>query len=75
MPGMKETMTEFKKGALRSGSKAGPVVKNRAQAIAIGLNEQRAAGGGAPPGFVNQRKDPAFLAHAKAVGHTPTRRK
>ena len=45
MPGMEETMKEFKKGLLRSGSKKGPVVKNRKQAIAIGLSEKRKAGG------------------------------
>jgi hypothetical protein len=38
MPGMKGTMHEFKEGTLHSGSKKGPVVKSRAQAIAIGLN-------------------------------------
>ena len=36
---MKETMGEFKRGKLRSGSKTGPKVKTRAQAIAIGLEE------------------------------------
>lgn len=41
MPGMKDTMEEFKKGLLRSGSKKGPVVKNPKQAIAIGLSQQR----------------------------------
>jgi hypothetical protein len=45
MPGMKNTMEEFKRGLLRSGSKKGPVVTNRKQAIAIGLSEQRKAGG------------------------------
>lgn len=39
MPGMKNTMDEFKAGKLHSGSKKGPVVKNRKQAIAIGLRE------------------------------------
>lgn len=43
MPGMKGTMHEFKQGTLHSGSKKGPVVKSRAQAIAIGLSEQKAA--------------------------------
>lgn len=38
-------MEEFKKGLLRSGSKKGPVVTKRKQAIAIGLSEQRKAGG------------------------------
>jgi len=45
MPGMRDTMDEFKKGLLRSGSKKGPVVKNRKQAIAIGLSQQRKAQG------------------------------
>ena len=44
MPGMKGTMHEFKEGALHSGSKRGPVVKSRKQAIAIGLSEDRKAG-------------------------------
>ena len=44
MPGMKGTMHEFKKGALHSGSKKGPRVTSRKQAIAIGLNKDRKAG-------------------------------
>lgn len=44
MPGIQNTMHEFKHGTLHSGSKKGPVVKSRAQAIAIGLSEQRKAG-------------------------------
>jgi len=43
MPGMKKTMEEFKKGKLHSGSKHGPKVKSRKQAIAIGLSEDRKA--------------------------------
>jgi hypothetical protein len=34
-------MEEFKKGLLRSGSKKGPKVTNRKQAIAIGLNSKK----------------------------------
>lgn len=37
--GMKMVMDEFKGGNLRSGSKSGPRVRNRKQAIAIGLNQ------------------------------------
>jgi hypothetical protein len=51
MPGMKPTMTEFKAGTLHSGSKTGKIVTNPKQAIAIGLSQQRKAGGnptGAP---------------------------
>lgn len=36
-----KSMHEFKHGELHSGSKKGPLVKNRKQAIAIGLSEQR----------------------------------
>lgn len=34
-------MHEFKHGTLHSGSKKGPQVKNRKQAIAIALNQAR----------------------------------
>ena len=35
---MKKEMELFKEGELHSGSKKGPIVKDRKQAIAIGLN-------------------------------------
>jgi hypothetical protein len=35
------TMSEFKAGTLHSGSKTGPLVKKRKQAVAIGLDQQR----------------------------------
>jgi hypothetical protein len=38
-----KVMHEFKAGELHSGSKKGPIVKKRTQAIAIGLSEQRKA--------------------------------
>lgn len=38
---MKKVMEEFSEGALHSGSKKGPIVKDRAQAIAIGMSETR----------------------------------
>lgn len=40
---VKKVMKEYKSGKLHSGSKQGPKVKNRKQAIAIALSEQRAA--------------------------------
>jgi len=43
MPASK-VMGEFKKGMLHSGSKHGPVVKKRSQAIAIMLSEARKEG-------------------------------
>ena len=41
---MKGIMDEFKAGKLHSGSKTGPAVTSRTQAIAIGLSEQRKRG-------------------------------
>lgn len=39
----KKVMSEYKHGTLHSGSKSGPKVTSRAQAIAIALSEQRKA--------------------------------
>ena len=39
-----KVMSEFKAGELHSGSKTGPAVKSRKQAVAIALSEARAAG-------------------------------
>lgn len=36
---MHKVMSEFKEGKLRSGSRAGPKVKDRKQAVAIGMSE------------------------------------
>lgn len=41
---MHGVMSEFKHGDLHSGSKNGPEVKNRKQAIAIGMSEQKERG-------------------------------
>jgi hypothetical protein len=38
-----KVMKEFKEGELHSGSKKGPVVTNRKQAIAIGISEAKEA--------------------------------
>ena len=40
---VKKVMKEYKAGALHSGSKKGPVVKSRKQAIAIALSEAKKA--------------------------------
>ena len=45
---IEKTMHEFKEGKLHSGSKKGPKVKNRAQAIAISLNQARKEGAKIP---------------------------
>lgn len=42
---IKKTMTEFKAGKLRSGSKKGPKVASRKQALAISLSSARKAMG------------------------------
>ena len=42
---IEKTMHEFKHGELHSGSKKGPKVTNRKQAIAIALSQQRKANG------------------------------
>lgn len=41
-----EVFGKFKKGTLHSGSKKGPIVKSKRQAIAIAMSEKRAAEGG-----------------------------
>jgi hypothetical protein len=61
---VEKVMREFKSGELHSGSKKGPVVKSRKQAIAIALSEagkskKMAEGGSAKPGLwanINRRK-------------------
>jgi len=40
---IEKVVKEFKKHKLHSGSKKGPLVKNKKQAIAIALSEQRKA--------------------------------
>lgn len=40
-PKIRKVLHEFKEGTLHSGSARGPIVTNRAQAIAIALNEAR----------------------------------
>lgn len=44
MPSLHDTMKEFSEGTLHSGSKRGPRVTSRKQAIAIGLSQERRAG-------------------------------
>jgi len=41
---IKAVMHDYKQGTLHSGSKTGPKVKSRAQAVAIALSESRAKG-------------------------------
>jgi hypothetical protein len=41
---VRKTLHEFKTGSLRSGSKQGPKVKSRRQAVAIALSQARKVG-------------------------------
>jgi hypothetical protein len=41
---IEKVLHEYKEGELHSGSKKGPMVKNRKQAVAIALSEARKAG-------------------------------
>lgn len=41
MPGFRGTLHEYKMGQLHSGSKHGPLVKSRKQALAIAFSEAR----------------------------------
>ena len=45
---IKKVMHKFKEGKLHSGSKKGPVVKSKPQAIAISLSEARKSGAKIP---------------------------
>jgi len=45
---IEKVMHEFKEGVLHSGSKKGPKVSNRKQAVAIAISEARKAGAKVP---------------------------
>jgi hypothetical protein len=45
---VEKALKEAKAGTLHSGSKKGPVVTDKRQAIAIGLSEAKKAGGKVP---------------------------
>lgn len=56
LPKVKKVMHEFKAGELHSGSKKGPLVKNKKQAIAIALSEARRAGAAIPKKKAKKKK-------------------
>jgi hypothetical protein len=62
-----KVMGEFKAGDLHSGSKSGPVVKDRKQAIAIGLSEGRKALKMAEGGQYAAEARPKMAAEGMAV--------
>ena len=45
---VEKVMKEYKEGELRSGSKKGPEVKSKKQAVAIALSEARKSGAKIP---------------------------
>lgn len=52
---VQKVMAEYKAGKLHSGSKKGPMVKSRKQAIAIALSEAREAGENVKPNPASKR--------------------
>ncbi len=65
-----QEMGRFKRGQLHSGSDRGPIVKNRAQAVAIAMSvarKNKAAGGpsGAPPWYL--RQEARGMVHTGAI--------
>ncbi len=87
--GVRQEMHKFKEGDLHSGSKSGPVVKSRKQAIAISLSEAgmarkknpgsqankdpRGAHGGFPTTQVGQARSRPAPTGAAPAGRTPPR--
>ena len=53
---VEKVMHEYKEGELHSGSKKGPQVKSRKQAIAIALSEARKAGESVKPKRKSSKK-------------------
>jgi hypothetical protein len=56
-----QVMSKYKHGQLHSGSKTGPKVKNRAQAVAIMMSEKRAAEGGKSEYAPKKKKRRTYL--------------
>jgi hypothetical protein len=69
-----KVMREYKKGELHSGSKKGPVVKNRKQAVAIALSEARKAGAKIPKkaeGGIFNDENLAYKSKGPKTRYTP----
>ena len=65
---VKKVMHEFKAGELHSGSKKGPVVKNRKQAIAIALSEAGMSKKGYKIGGMVKGNEDSSSAYGTQVG-------
>jgi hypothetical protein len=66
---VKKVMHEYKHGELHTGSKKGPQVKSRKQAVAIALSEARKSGAKIPP-----KKSGKKTAAKKATKKTGSKR-
>ena len=65
-----EVMGKYKRGQLHSGSKSGPKVKSRAQAVAIMLSEKREAKAGKKE-YKSLGKGSGAVGPGGAVGWAP----
>lgn len=66
---VRKVMHEFKEQTLRSGSKPGPKVKSRAQAVAIALDEAGVGQKGMSGRFPRKIHAPGSLSARKAIAH------
>lgn len=72
---VKSAMKKRAKGTLHSGSKSGPKVKSREQAIAIGLSEARAKGAKVPRKKTAKKSSGRKKTAKKSSGRKSTRKK
>jgi len=71
-----KVMREYKEGKLHSGSKKGPVVKDRKQAVAIALSEARKAGAKIPKkaeGGIFNDEDLIYKSKGPKTRYTPAK--
>jgi hypothetical protein len=73
---VQKVMREYKEGKLHSGSKKGPLVKNREQAVAIALSEARKAGAKIPKkaeGGIFNNEAMAYQSKGPKTRYTPAK--
>jgi hypothetical protein len=73
---VQKVMREYKEGKLHSGSKKGPLVKNREQAVAIALSEARKAGAKIPKkgdGGIFNDESMAYQSKGPKTRYTPAK--
>lgn len=75
---VQKVMREYKEGKLHSGSKKGPLVKNREQAVAIALSEARKASAKIPKkaeGGIFNDEAMAYQSKGPKTRYTPAKRR